>query len=164
MIYIAAPYNYADRSITQKRIDTVYSVMARLMKEGHYVVSPLLMHEVVIRHDLPNEFEYWREYSINMLKRCDKLIVLMLDGWDTSTGVLAEIEYAEQNNIPVEYIVADEEALTNKPEWLTENDKQVRKKTLEEVLGLSNDYADRRGNIFSSDFRSLLQSMIQGMS
>ena len=44
-------------------------------------------------------------------------------------------------------------------EMETELRAQVRRETLEEAIGLSHDYSDKYGNIYSADFRGLLKSM-----
>lgn len=103
MIYIAGPYWHQDPDIIDDRMRVVYGVMANLMRDGHHCISPMLMHSVVVRHNLPNDFDYWGEYSYNLLRRCDKMIVLTLQGWDISRGVKAEIDFCKENNIPIEY-------------------------------------------------------------
>lgn len=104
LIYIAGPYYHRHQSFIDNRMEAVYAHAAKLMREGHHSCSPMLMHEVVKRHDLPNNFEFWSDYSFNMLKRCDEMHILMLDGWSTSKGVLAEIKFCSQNMIPFEFI------------------------------------------------------------
>lgn len=36
--------------------------------------------------------------------KCDRMIVVKLDGWEESEGVNAEIEFALDQGIPIEYI------------------------------------------------------------
>lgn len=103
MIYVAGPYYSPDPAVIQHRMERVYSFMAHLMKMELHCVSPLLFHEIVKEHELPNNFAYWDKYSFNLLKRCDKMIVLCLNGWKESKGVQAEIKFCEDNGIPVEY-------------------------------------------------------------
>jgi len=107
MIYLAAPYNDPCPVVIQQRMEKVYRTMADYMKHGEHVISPLFMHEVAIRHNLPQDYQYWEKYCINILSQLDehdKLVVLMLDGWDKSTGVASEIKFAKWRGMIIEYI------------------------------------------------------------
>ncbi|MFA6199097.1 MAG: DUF1937 family protein [Bacteroidales bacterium] len=104
MIYLAAPYNDFDKSIICDRMDKIYAVIAFLTNNGNHVVTPLLMHEIVVRYEIDGSFNFWEKYCIDLLSRCDKLYVLMIDDWDTRHGIKKEIEYAIDNNIEVVYI------------------------------------------------------------
>jgi len=105
MIYIAAPYSHPDKDVVHSRMEMIYHVMGQLTKDGHHVVTPLFMHEIVKRNSgMPEDYVFWENYCLNMLKRCDKMIVLRLAGWDTSRGVAEEIKFCGKMNIPVEYI------------------------------------------------------------
>lgn len=104
MIYLAAPYSHPDKDIVQTRMEKIYAVMAQYMSKGEHIFTPLFMHEVVLRHDLPDDFEYWGNYCLDHLKRCDKMIVFQLPGWEYSKGVSHEILFATKNNIEIEYL------------------------------------------------------------
>jgi hypothetical protein len=97
MIYLASPYNHRDKAVIQARMEQIYAVIGKYTKEGTHVITPLFMHEVVIRHDIAGDYMFWEAYCLNLLKRCDKMIVLCLYGWDTSRGVTAEIEFCKAN-------------------------------------------------------------------
>ena len=108
MIYLAAPYSHYNPEVVQSRMEKIYSLMAQYMKKGEHIFTPLFMHEVVIRHDLPNDFRYWGAYCLDHLKRCDKIIVFQLSGWESSRGVSEEILFAIKNHIEVEYLSEEE--------------------------------------------------------
>lgn len=108
MIYLAAPYNDKCSLIIQSRMEAVYEAMAEYTKRGEYIITPLVMHEVVTRHGIDGTFEFWRGYCFDLLIKCDKMVVLMLDGWTNSSGVASEIEFCNLNNIPVEYKLSKE--------------------------------------------------------
>jgi hypothetical protein len=45
------------------------------------------------------------DFCIVLLTKCDKLLVCnTISGWENSKGVAAEIEFAKQNGIKVEYL------------------------------------------------------------
>ncbi|MDD5150173.1 MAG: DUF1937 family protein [Flavobacterium sp.] len=107
MIYLAAPYNDKNKIIIQERIDKIYIVIAEFIKMGYHVITPLLMHEVVTRHNIDGSFSYWEDYCFNLLSRCDKMYVLCIDDWDNRPGVQKEIEYCREHGIPIQYISND---------------------------------------------------------
>lgn len=109
MIYVAGPYRHKDAAVIQERMEVVYRVMADLMREGQNCCSPMLMHAVVKRHDLPNNFEFWDNYSFDMLGRCSSMMVIRQHGWDRSKGVEAEIKFALERGIPITYREVDDE-------------------------------------------------------
>ena len=49
-----------------------------------------------INPEIGGDFDTWRDFYETMIDWCDQLWVLMLDGWEDSVGVQAEIEYAER--------------------------------------------------------------------
>ena len=105
MIYLAAPYSDKDHNIIQGRMEQIYGVLGSYIRQGFLITTPLFMHEVVMRNpDMPNDYQFWENYCLNLLKRCDSMIVLRLAGWEESRGVKGEIEFCAANNIPVEYI------------------------------------------------------------
>lgn len=107
MIYISAPYSHSDSSVRDERMKQVYALDARLTCEGKFTVSPLYKVELTRHHELPATWEYWKEYSYELLSRCDRMYVLMLPGWQESPGVTAEIEFAQSSGIPITYINID---------------------------------------------------------
>lgn len=104
MIYISAPYNHSDLNVIEERMSVVYSKFAELMLQGEIPVSPLLAHSVVISHSVPSSSEFWERYSITLLSKCDKMMVLQLEGWKESTGVAYEIKYAREHNIEIIFV------------------------------------------------------------
>lgn len=107
MIYLAAPYSHPDPVVKQQRIDMFYEYDAKLSQVGLFVVSPLYKVETAKRHDMPSDWEYWKEYCLTLLGKCDKMVVLKFDGWDSSPGVTAEIEFCNQHLIPIVFVDVD---------------------------------------------------------
>jgi len=104
LCYLAAPYTHPDPTVVEERMTQLCKVDAALMKRGIFTVSPLLKHYVAKHENLPTDFAYWQDYSTELIQRCDCLLVLMLDGWDVSPGVTAEIDDAKHNGLSVYYI------------------------------------------------------------
>jgi hypothetical protein len=104
MIYVAAPYFHVDKEVIAYRMEHVYKHMANLTKIGNVCVSPMLMHPVVERYNIPNDFTYWKDYSLQLLAKCDTLYVIELDGWKESKGVETEIKFARDKQLSIWFV------------------------------------------------------------
>lgn len=111
LIYLACPYSYKDSDpakimqIKEERFLAVNKAAAKLMEQGNYIFSPIShTHPIAMAGNLPGGWDYWEGYDRCMLSCCKKIIVLRLAGWETSTGVQAEIKIGQELGIPVEYI------------------------------------------------------------
>lgn len=103
MIYLAGPYGHPDPEVRKQRMQVFHEHDAQLMRDGKFTVSPLAKVATAQHTDIPDTWDYWEQYSYELLARCDRMIVLMIDGWKESRGVTAEIQYCTRNLIPVEY-------------------------------------------------------------
>lgn len=107
LIYLAVPYSHPDAAVRESRFNAVNRVAARLMKAGTHVFSPIShTHPIALVGDLPTGWDYWAAYDRLMLSACEKLVVLMLDGWRESTGVQAEIDIAKELGMEIVFIEA----------------------------------------------------------
>lgn len=110
MIYLATPYTHADKHIEIQRFETVTKEAARIMELGQNVISPIT-HGVplcMVNQNLPTDFLFWHNHCLDLLKRCDEMYVLEVDGWKESRGVQTEIEFARKRNIPIHFIKPSE--------------------------------------------------------
>lgn len=106
MIYIASPYSHPDENIRINRFKKVSLYVADLVSKGYLAISPITYgHTLLDYKEMPTDFEFWENFCIGLLSKSDVMYVYKLDGWDTSKGVLNEIKYAENNNIPIVYVV-----------------------------------------------------------
>lgn len=100
MIYLAVPYSFNPKV----SYDKVNNYAGALIKEGHFVYSPISMcHPIARCVDLPTGFEYWEAFDYKMIDVCDCMVVLCLKGWQQSKGVIKEIRYAQSKGIPIYY-------------------------------------------------------------
>lgn len=104
MKYLAAPYTHEDPAVRERRMAIFYYWDAKLMREGHFTVSPLHKTETANREKIPSDWVYWEQYSYELLDKCEELIVLMMPGWVESIGVQGEIAYATKLGLPIRYI------------------------------------------------------------
>lgn len=107
MIYVASPYTHPDESVRNARFRAVCRTAAQLMRQGHVVFAPIVHGHPLVEHGLPVEWPFWERFDREHLRRCDELVVLMLDGWRESVGVAAEIRSAEELGKPIRYLAID---------------------------------------------------------
>ena len=105
MIYLASPYSHDDPAVRLERFEAVCRFAAGLMRSGLVVFSPIAhTHPIAISEDgLPKGWEFWERFDREFLEAADSMVVLMLDGWEESVGVQAEILIAEELELPVEF-------------------------------------------------------------
>ena len=102
MIYLASPYSHNNPSVMQARFKMAEKYTALLLQQGRIIFSPIVhCHELARTYELPTDFSFWQNYCLGMLAKADELWVLQLDGWKHSTGVAAEIEFADENEMPI---------------------------------------------------------------
>lgn len=108
MIYLATPYSHDDPNVRAARFDQACIIAGTLMNSGHLVFSPIAhSHPIALKCELPTTWDYWRRYDYRMLLCSTKLVVAMMDGWQESKGVQAEITIAKEFDIPIEYLNYD---------------------------------------------------------
>jgi hypothetical protein len=113
LIYIASPYSHEDKKIVKKNWETVTKYVAGIVSEGHVAISPITYGHVLLDwKEMPSDWDFWKNFCLTILNKCDKMIVLKMDGWDVSRGVSEEIEWAKENSIPIEWIEVEKEEVT----------------------------------------------------
>jgi hypothetical protein len=105
LIYLAAPYSSPSQEIVQFRVLYTNCAAAWLFKRGYFVFSPIShTHPIKECSDLGGDWAFWLAYDYAMLDKCDRLMVLTLQGWKESEGVKAEITYWRKKGRKVEYL------------------------------------------------------------
>lgn len=110
LIYLAAPYSsdvkdpVLKKAHVNARMNQICCVISRLLTQRIHVFTPLMNHFTIEYSNVPPDREFWQDYSYAGIDACEKVFVLTITGWHVSTGVRAEIAYANSKGIPVEYI------------------------------------------------------------
>jgi hypothetical protein len=104
MIYLASPYTHPEASDRQSRFDAACKATTELARCGLVVFSPIVHGHSLVRIGLPIEWEYWERFDHEYLRRCDWMVVLMLDGWQESRGVQAEINLTSKLDLRIDYL------------------------------------------------------------
>ena len=105
LIYLASPYSHPDPAVKADRFEAACKAAAWYMDRGFQVFCPIAHShpiEQIGLGSIRNE-DFWLHQDFAILRHCDELVVLCIDGWETSSGVAREIAFAANNNIPVTY-------------------------------------------------------------
>jgi hypothetical protein len=103
--YLASPYSHSDPFVREERYLRAMQVLKGLLEKRMWTFSPIVhCHELKKIADLPHEHEFWLDYDCHILKQCDELLVLRIEGWETSRGVKMEMDFAKANSIPISFL------------------------------------------------------------
>ena len=104
MIYLCSPYTHVDAEVRQRRFEAACRAAAELIRMGKTVFSPIAHSHAICRYGLPVDWRYWEPHGRRFLETCDEVVVLTLNGWQTSVGVQAEIAIARELGKPVTFL------------------------------------------------------------
>lgn len=105
LIYIASPYTNKDYTKLVENYLTVTKYAAKLVEEGCVVISPITLgHTLCSFRKLPINFEFWENFCLTILSKCDEMIVYKINSWENSVGIKEEIEFCKQLGIPVTFV------------------------------------------------------------
>lgn len=108
LYYLASPYSHEDGRVRQQRVEAAVIAMKHLLEKGYWVFGPICHSFCPDSYFEDGEYD-WMPLDLEILRRCDGLIVLMLEGWEKSKGVGMEIEFAVQRmGMLIEYMTEKE--------------------------------------------------------
>lgn len=110
MIYVSSPFTHSDAEIQNDRVHKTGKFVASLLQNDTTAISPVLYGLAILPHMSSDDTTWaaWSRMCEDILKKCDSMIVLGMDGWDKSRGVTEEIELAKSFGIPIAYVPLDE--------------------------------------------------------
>lgn len=111
-VYLASPYSHPDPAVRLARYELVSQVAADIIVNSKGQTMPFapITHShplFVLRPETGEDFKQWQDFDEWMIRNCDEVWVLTVDGWRESAGVQAEIKYAKNIWKPVKYIRPD---------------------------------------------------------
>jgi hypothetical protein len=107
VIYLASPYSSPYKWKRLQRFLEVAKAVGALKDRGIIAFSPICHSHPVTVHYLGDDhiaFDNWKDFDTEMIRRCDALWVLMLEGWDQSEGIKAELEIAKSLGKEILYL------------------------------------------------------------
>jgi hypothetical protein len=104
-VYLASPYSkWEDKELAA---EIVAKAAADLMNRGLIIYSPITHGHVVAKHGLPYSWDFWKRQCQPMIDAAAAIIVLEMDGWDSSVGMSYEIDEFERMGKPIVYLDPD---------------------------------------------------------
>jgi len=102
--YLAIPYTDKSEKVKEFRANVADYIWYTLMKQNRIIYSPISVgHYIASKYDIPTSWKFWSAMDREFIKHCKKIIVVTLPGWKESIGVTAEIQFATDNSISIEY-------------------------------------------------------------
>lgn len=96
--YIASPYSHPDPLVRLHRYEeAIRFTKFLLFKQKLYCFSPIVHTHPIDESD----YSVWGGWNRAMIGRSEGIIVLMIPGWNESVGVVAEMEFCKEINLPV---------------------------------------------------------------
>lgn len=102
MVYVAGPYRADNSWELEANIRAAETISFQVFSLGAVAICP---HTISRYMAGTLNDDFWLEATMNMLSRCDAMIVAK--GWEKSAGTLGEIGYAIENNISIFYNLKD---------------------------------------------------------
>lgn len=104
-IFVSLPYNDADVTVINTRVQAAALHCAKILESGDIPVCPVVSGHSIMVYKPTTTFKDWLEYSLTFLdENIDVVHILKLDGWDKSAGVQREIELANFFETPIFYV------------------------------------------------------------
>lgn len=105
MIYLACPHTKCNTLQREYYYLLCCNIAAELFNRGEHVFAPIVYsHPIASRYEIPCDWQFWQTFDESLLDICDTLYVLDVPGWQESTGVQAEIQYAIDKSKRVVFI------------------------------------------------------------
>jgi hypothetical protein len=105
MHYLASPYTHSDPEVVLSRYDDTLLAVSTLARLNIHVISPIILwHQAAITHSLPTSHHFWQSFNESLLTRCSSLILLQLDGWQSSAGIAHELNFAAAHQLPITHL------------------------------------------------------------
>jgi hypothetical protein len=102
-IYLASAYT-GPHSLMEARYLLACNAAAEIVSAGIAVYSPIAhWHEPAIQYSLPKSADFWWHQNKMILMHAVEVWVYTYAGWDKSSGVKQEVDFAQAAKIPVRY-------------------------------------------------------------
>src|ERR1700752_1389041 len=102
LIYLAGPLTHSDPIKEEQRAQDHSRYAGKLLQAGYLIYSPIAETWNIGKYaKIGGKWETWREKDLLLLSKCDRMLILQLEGWNESKGVKGEVKFCLTNNIPI---------------------------------------------------------------
>lgn len=105
LVYLASPYSSVENK--EELMKDLFFIAHDFMRrnKGTTVVSPLFYHySVNVVPGVDGDWNFWKNYSIDLLRSCNAMLINATEGWDKSIGLLQEIEFAKSIGLMITHV------------------------------------------------------------
>jgi len=104
-LYLSCPYSHPNKAIRMHRVLCADEKAAELMEDGYLVFSPLShSHSISEYCEVgPQDHDFWLRQDLWILRICDEIHVLCLEGWLDSKGLIKEVDLALELGMSIIY-------------------------------------------------------------
>ncbi len=100
LTYVATPYRHKNYEVVDMRVEAVKQVVAAFTNKGDATICPVLQYHSIIKL-LPTDEIFWKTLCLSLLSRCDEMVIVQFDDYETSAMLHQKIMFTEQNNIKI---------------------------------------------------------------
>lgn len=108
--YISNPYNGTEEQ-REERAQLAARVCGELLKRDIHVWSPIVHNHALMKSvdfSLEERRSLMLDFDFSLLRAARGMIVLEIEGWESSFGVKAEIDLCRELGKPVKYLHPDD--------------------------------------------------------
>lgn len=101
--YIASPYTHSDSKVQAQRVSDVAKVVKHIALEWKGIVpfSPVLYTSTLVCDGMQDVPGGWYHFDLSFLRKADVLMILELEGWESSIGIAIEKAFAESRGLRI---------------------------------------------------------------
>lgn len=119
LIYLGGPYSHKNKEVMKERVNEAARVLAYFASTAKNLIlySPIVQWSTVaFAHELPHDFNFWKQQDFHMIRQSTAMWVLPLIGWRNSFGLSQELEYARDIGKEVLFVVPEKEIFVLTPD------------------------------------------------
>lgn len=118
VVYVAGPYRAKSQSGVDMNITAAKHIGLLAIRKGWAPIIPHANTQGLDLCDPTISDEFWLAATMELMRRCDA--VVLVPGWEASSGTLAEIAEARRLSLPVIRDISSLPQAEDFPLWLTE--------------------------------------------
>lgn len=103
IIYLASPYSHQSKAVREHRYILARAFTLWTLRQPIPIFSPIVYGKEM-ETQIGTDYISWQTLNDSMIRACEQLWVLRIDGWEKSKGVAHEIELARSLGKPIVYV------------------------------------------------------------